>query len=271
MHKYSSTIMTTTVHQFHLLLTFKDYLMKKSTLCAITLATIPGIASADTIFGIYAGVGSWQSEFSGTFNTFTAANINVENDLGIDDGSNNVLWVALEHPLPLIPNIKLKSTDIEISGEKTLSSSINFNNVPLNSGDSVTTELDLTHTDATFYYEILDNWISIDVGFTLRQFDGSLMLTGTDSITIDETIPLGYVMGKFELPFSGFYAGFEANAIGIGDNNVTDITATLGYESSLRIGAELGYRVINVTLEDAANLDTDLDISGIYIAATLHI
>ncbi|MBL4869303.1 MAG: TIGR04219 family outer membrane beta-barrel protein [Pseudomonadales bacterium] len=245
--------------------------MKKSTFCAITLAIIPGVSAADTIFGIYAGAGSWQSEFSGTLNTFSAADINVGSDLGINDDTNNMLWVAIEHPLPLIPNIKLKSTALEINGTNALAQNISFNNVTIANGTTVVTDLDLTHTDATFYYEILDNWISIDLGLTLRQFDGDLMLTTASRITIDETIALADAMGQFELPFSGFYGGFEANAIGLGDSNVTDVTLKVGYESDLRIGAELGYRIINVTLDDVANLDTDIEISGIYVAVTLHI
>jgi len=64
--------------------------MKKSTLCAITLAALPGFASADTLFGLYAGVGSWQSEFSGNLNTSADSTIDLEGDLGFDN--DDELW-----------------------------------------------------------------------------------------------------------------------------------------------------------------------------------
>lgn len=249
--------------------------MKKLNFCAIALAALPGIVSADTILGVYAGVGSWQSEFSGTLNTYNSPDINVKDDLGINDSSNNMVWAALEHPIPIVPNIKLKSTALEIDGSNSLIRTINFNGSSITIGADVTTNLDLTHTDATLYYEVLDNWISIDLGFTIRKFDGELTmlsnLVNVLPITIDETIPLLYAMGQFELPFSGFYGGFEANAVGFGDSNVTDLTAKLGYESNFRFGAELGYRIIDVTLEDTANLNTDIDVDGFYAAITLHI
>ena len=245
--------------------------MKKSTLCALTLAAMPSFASADTIFGLYLGAGSWQSEFSGDFNTLTDGDIDIENDLGLSDDSTNILWVALEHPIPLVPNIKVRSTGLKIDDSKTLTQGITFSSSAIPTGTNVTTNLDLSHNDAILYYEILDNWISIDVGFTVRQFDGEVEVAGAPSITIDETIPLLYAMGQFDLPFSGFYAGFEANAIGFNDSGVTDLTVKLGYESGLRLGAELGFRTFNITLDEVNTLSSDIDISGIYAAITFHL
>jgi len=240
--------------------------MKKSTLCAITLAALPGFASADTLFGLYAGVGSWQSEFSGNLNTSADSTIDLEGDLGFDNDANNIMWVAIELPIPVVPNIKLKSTSLEVSGD--IATGIIFNGVSLSAGSS---DLNLSHTDATVYYEILDNWISIDLGFTVRIFDGEVSLAGADPLPIDAPLPLGYAMAKFELPFSGFYGGAEINAIGFGDSGVTDITVKIGYESAFRVGAELGYRTLNITLEDEDDLNTNIDVGGIYFAATLHI
>ncbi len=232
------------------------------------------ITSADTIFGVYAGIGQWQTSYSGNFSSI-GSSIDIESDLAFDDENQNFFYAAVEHPIPLIPNFKIKSTDLDSTVNTSLSRTITFQGNAFTVGSiPVEATLDLSHRDFTLYYELLDNWVSLDLGFTARHFDGTATLTQSGTTAeqdLDEWVPTAYGAASFELPFSGFYAAAEINAIGFNSSNITDYTLKLGYESTLRVGAELGYRSINFSLEDIDEFESDLDIDGLYFALTLHI
>lgn len=246
------------------------------TLTATSLLLMATTATqADTILGIYAGVGSWNASPDGVFSS-QGNNIDVESDLGFDSDQQNFLYAALEHPIPFLPNIKLSRTDLDNQASSTLQTDIEFENVTYSANENVNTTLDLTHTDVVAYYEILDNWVSLDIGLTARNFTGEASLrtdTLNEQVEIEAWIPLGYGKAQFELPFTGFYVGGEIHAIAFDDNGITDYSLRLGYESALRFGAELGYRKMTLELEDVddANFNSDVNADGFYLSLTLHI
>ncbi len=240
-------------------------------------SSITSTAHADTIFGIYAGVQSWNSQFSGDFGTIGDTEIDVDDTLGLDDEGNTAFYIALEHPIPMIPNIKLRQSTIDYEETDPLNTPITFLSETLPAGE-ISSNIDLSHTDITLYYELLDNWVSLDLGVTARQFDGRFQLTSiaeTTDAELDETIALFYAAAQFELPFTGFYARAEGNTLSLDDHSHTDLSVALGYESSFRFGAELGYRFFTLDLEELSvgsdKLNSNLDLSGLFLGLTLHI
>ena len=86
--------------------------MRKLAVCLVLGGlTLP--ASADSIFGVYAGFGTWQQSYGGDVTSGIAA-VNVETDLGLDDVDNNVLYLAVEHGVPVLPNVRLQSTQLKV-------------------------------------------------------------------------------------------------------------------------------------------------------------
>ncbi len=227
-------------------------------------------ASADTIFGIYAGAGTWQSEYSGNAGKPSAS----LDELGFDENNNNFYYIALEHPIPLIPNIKLQQNDISSRQTGTLSGDFSLNNVSFEAGTKVTTDFDLSYTDATLYYEILDNWLNLDLGVTVRKYSGQLQAkadTLADSVDVDVTLPLGYARFQFDLPLTGFSAGVEANLIRYKDNSVSDYSAKISYmfDSIMDLGIEVGYKTASIKI-DEDDVNTDIRLKGPYAAAIFH-
>nr|WP_324258733.1 TIGR04219 family outer membrane beta-barrel protein [Cellvibrio fontiphilus] len=243
--------------------------LTKYSLAAVSLVVASQV-SADTIFGIYAGAGSWQSEYSGDVGQ-TSASLN---DLGVDDNNNSFYYIAVEHPIPLIPNIKLQQNDISSSQTGTLSNDFNLSNQPFPAGTAVTTDFDLSYTDAVLYYEILDNWLNLDVGITVRKYSGELIaqsLNASDSVDVDVTLPLGYARFQFDLPLTGFSAGVEANLIRYEDNSISDYSAKISYmfDSALDLGVEVGYKTASIQI-DEDDVNTDIRLKGPYAAAIFH-
>ncbi len=245
--------------------------MKKRLIPLILGLALPySAAQADTIFGVYAGGGTQNFDFTGDFeDDSTSGDIDLEDDLNLSDESGTYVYIAIEHPIPFLPNVLLTSIEIDQSGSGTVTQT--FDGVDFSG--AVDSTVDLSHTDATFYYELLDNWVNLDLGLTIRKFDGEVKLVsateGTAQEDIDYTIPLLYGKARFDLPLTGVYVSASGNWLGAGSNSFLDSMVTVGYESTIGLGLEAGYR--NITLSvDESDFEADMGFSGIFAAATFH-
>jgi hypothetical protein len=83
-------------------------------------------------------------------------------------------------------------------------------------------------------------------------------------------VPLLYISARFDLPLTGFYAGADLNHLSIGDNKANDPTFLVGYESSIGLGIEGGLKTLSLDLDDANNIDTNIDYEGLYLNGFFH-
>lgn len=244
----------------------------------LIIASTPAFAiDATPFFSVYAGAGGWATEVSGDLGDSSTD----VNDLGIDDKTNNYFYVAFEHWVPVIPNVRLEQTSISTSGTGTISTQFDFADVEFISDNAVVTDIDITMLDAVLYYEIA----MFDVGLTFRQFDVEVEATGTvdggeaglEVITefedVDGVLPMLYVQTKIDLPFTGFYVTGSANYIAIDGKSVTDYRAAIGYGVELSIvaevGLELGFRSFAIDLGDEEDFAGDISFSGAYLGANI--
>lgn len=224
--------------------------------------------SADFV-GFKVGVSHWAPELTGEFNSINNSTIDLNSDLGINDPSQTSLVLILEHPIPILPNVKYQSIDLETTGSKTLDRNIQFNGDTFNSGSQVNSTFDLSHDDIVLYYEVLDNWINLDLGVDLKRFNGRVGISG-NNIEVDETVPLLYISARFDLPFTGFYAGADLNHLSSGDSSANDSTLLIGYESSVGLGIEGGLKTFSLELDDVDNIDTNIEYQGVYLNGFYH-
>ncbi len=239
---------------------------------SVLINSLATAAWADFV-GLNIGASYWAPSLSGSFNSLNDPTIDLVNDLSLDDPSSSSFRLILEHPIPLLPNIKYQRFELDSSGSSILSSDLNFNGTTFLSGAQVTSTFDLSHDNIVLYYELLDNWVSLDFGLDLKRFDGEVELTDAISnqrILVDETIPLLYLSARFDLPFSGFYVGADINSFSTGDSSVEDSTIMLGYESDSGLGFEGGIKKFSLELNDVNNLNTNLEYDGIYLNGYIH-
>ena len=242
----------------------------KKLMAAACLAAFSTPAAADTIVGLYAGAGIWSAGPGGSIGG-TAADVDA---LGLSSETNAFVYVALEHPVPALPNVKLQHTRLGTRGEGLLTRQFRLDDVEFSAGETVSTDLDLTHTDAVMYYELLDNVLSLDLGGTLRVFTGHARVasrsgTLSESVDIDLVVPMAYGRALIELP-AGFAISATANFIGYSGNSLQDLSAHIayGFDSVVDVGVELGYRRFALKLDDDAQTDVSLD--GPYVAVAVH-
>jgi outer membrane protein len=220
--------------------------------------------------GVYAGAGVWNNDFTGD----VVSDVDIEDELGFGSDDANVVYVAIEHPIPLIPNIKVAQTALQTSGTGTISANFEFEGTPFTISQDVSADLDVDFNDLTLYYEVWDLGFDFDVGLTARNSKGDLQINQT-TLSFDEYLPMVYVAGRVGLPFSGLFLGAEANVTNYKESSGGDYSARIGWETSSFIfpefGIEAGYRKISLET-DAEDLGVDLDIGieGAFLNLVAH-
>lgn len=242
--------------------------MKKGILLSALL--LAPIAQADSVLGLYIGGNVWQADYAGNLGEPSVSMA----ELGITESDNRSYYIALEHPLPMLPNIQLQKTNISSQQTTQLNKTFTVRDTTFSVASELSSHIDLSHIDLVLYYEVLDNWINLDLGLTARQFDGYANLSTdalTESVKIDDLIPMLYAKAQFDLPLTGFSLGGSVNTINYSHNHITDYSIFLAYtfDSALDIGAEFGYRSLELTL-DKKILALDATLTGPYAGILLH-
>jgi outer membrane protein len=242
--------------------------MRKLMMVAGSVLLMSSTAVTADVLGVGATVGYWDSDLTGDAGKGNDL-VDVENDLDLSSDTNANVEAYFEHPVPILPNVRLNYTRIEQSGNGDLSAGFDG----LLPGVPVDSDLELTQFDATLYYEVLDNWVNLDAGLTVRDLDGELTVQertvgGDVSRTeISGAVPMVYLAARFDLPFTGVSVGGQANAISYDGDSISDFNAYGQYDLSV-VRLRAGYRQIAIDYEDG-NDRLDVKLGGPFVSAGL--
>ncbi|MGX5914927.1 TIGR04219 family outer membrane beta-barrel protein [Aliidiomarina sp. Khilg15.8] len=237
--------------------------MKKAALItSALLATAAAPAQADWIFGVYGEAQYWMTDTQGGYATDQSFS-----DIDFDDERQMRLALALHHPIPLIPNVRIESQQLETTAPLVAGGDPNVNNFDA--------QVDLGHETLTLYYRFLDNdLVGLHLGVSAKRFDGYVRDYSGTTWDVEETIPTGYAMVSAGLPFTGLSLYGRAHAFAFDDSELTDVEAALQYrflDSALLDGSiQLGYRVFNIELDNVGGLYSDLEFKGPFVGLELH-
>lgn len=195
-------------------------------LSAVLLSSVGVSAHADTLLGLYAGA-------DGIVNTGESNNISADNEVV---GS---YYLAFEHPVPFLPNAKLRYTKLDQSAANA------------------------DFMDAIGYFEVLDNVVSLDVGLGAKRVNAN----------IDKTIPAVYASAGGKLPFTGLSAKAEAFVGKGSDADFSDINAEIKYNFieniAIDLGLKAGYRIMTVNVDDSGT-SSEIKVHGPYLGLEAH-
>jgi outer membrane protein len=251
--------------------------MKKTTLSlGLIFLGASFTSDADTLLGLYAGAQGWNMQTSGGFSSD-----GTNADFNFEDQTNSNLYVAFEHPLPLIPNIKVQRTIMDTLGETTLNSQYTFGGEIYAENTDVITDVQLTATDFILYYELFDNdLISFDVGINAKLLDGELLVTQKDDPSnstreaFSGPVPMVYSRLAIGLPFTGFGAFVEGSFLSLDDHTLSDYQAALTYSLmenlAVDVTFQVGYRAVELELDDLDNIYSNLEFKGVYAGLEVH-
>src|SRR5690554_6393695 len=232
-----------------------------------------GTAQADTLLGVYAGGQIWDTGTSGNFGSG-----NGNQSFAFDDENQQSFYVALEHSIPLIPNIKIRENELVAQGSVTLSQDFSYNGQGYTAGSTIGSTIDLSHTDITLYYEVFDNdLLTFDFGLTAKKVDGLLAVRDAqneNSLSSDGWIPTGYAQIRVGIPATPLTVYGIANAVSIDDSSIRDVEAGIEYRLvenlAIDLNLQLGYRDISIELDDLDGIDSDLQFKGPYLGLEIH-
>lgn len=254
--------------------------MKKIALAAALATVLSANVQADAI-GIYLGGQLWENQAPGTFGDGSS-----QVDFNLVDEKQSSFFIAFEHPLPLIPNIRIASTSLETNGMATLDNEFKFDDETFLKGADVNADFNISYVDYTLYYELFDNdLLSFDFGITARDFDGDVTAstqitsgssasTLSSSIAVTDIVPMLYVAANLGLPLTGLNLFAQGNFLSIDDHTLYDYQVGVSYEliDNLLIDVDVnaGYRSVKLELEDLNDLYTDIEFDGVFIGTTIH-
>ena len=155
-------------------------------LLPLMFLTVPGSVAAGVVplVDVHAGIGHWQPGLSGDVAS-GGDNFDVEDDLDFDRYSTNIFEVGLRHPIPLLPNARLRHQSLSDSATSTLQGTRRFGPIEFQHEESVRSSYDLDMTDLTLYYRPLSNVVTLDVGITARYLDVGVEIESRDSGEIE--------------------------------------------------------------------------------------
>ena len=242
---------------------------------ALLLCFAPFATASD--FGLFGGWQLWQQSYSGDVNSVASSiTIDVESDLQYDDERSNVFYAAIEHPLPVMPNFKIQRTEMETSRTGTLRREIEFDARTFAADSSVSSTLNLSHTDVTAYWQPMQNWLTIGVGFTMRFYDSRITIQSRTTPglrareEVKQKLPMAYGKASLQIPNTNFSVGAELQGLAFDGSSLIDAQLQVAYESVFGFGAVLGWRSFQLDLEDIDDLDADISVAGVYLGATYH-
>lgn len=263
---------------------------------AATLAVVLTVnVKADSV-GLYLGGQVWQSDASGTFGEKNSpVDFNLEKEQQIN------YFIAVEHPVPLLPNLRISSATFDTTGKNTLTQPFKFNDETFAAGDDISASYNVSYIDYSLYYELFDNdKFSFDLGLSARDFNGDVTVTGptvtlgdcdpsvpdnpctlptssytpVEKIKTDDIVAMLYVATNIGLPFTGLSVFGQGDFSLVGDHSLYDYQVGLNYEliKSIKgdINLSVGYQVVEMELKDLNSLFTDIKFKGAFVGVSAH-
>lgn len=230
--------------------------MKLLKLTLLALGTsVCGLAQADVI-GVKGDLSYWNYNGEANMAAQTSAP-----DQDLERKGSAQLSLAIEHPIPLIPNAKIRYVNLKTQTENEVA------------GQPVY-DLDIDHTDFILYYEVLDNIVDADIGFGASNLNGDVKTLGLNKTDIDKTIPVIYGSAGVKQPFTGLSAKAELLYSNVNDTKITDAQAELQYNFIdnllVDVGLKAGYRILDIKLDDYEKNDLKFNFKGPYIGLDVH-
>lgn len=242
-----------------------------SGLLSVCLASSPPAHAAGVDFSV--GGGGWRTAPSGTirYNSGGAAgtDVRLENDLGLNSRTQGYLWADLEHPIPLVPNVRVEYASLKTSGTKVLSRNLVYGGSTYTASTRVTSDGSVKQSDLILYYAPINNWLKLDLGLDVKYLDVQFRLSDSGQSTQAKgttVVPMLYGNVSFQIPTTSLSLGVAGSFIGYGGSSFSDLRARAAYLFGSHIGVEGGYRRVRLKIDsDSIDPNGDIRFDGTYL------
>lgn len=214
-------------------------------------------AQAATFYQFNLGVNYWDKKHSALAGEVADAQLPVQNE-----SSSQELVLGFEHPIPLVPNFKLATSDYQATGQQLLTQTFILSEQTFKVATTLDIDFDYDYTDYTFYYEMFDNQVfEVDLGVTFKSIDAILSVNNVANQSENSNRKAsgieGYfhTAGKFNLPLLNLSFGTQLNAK---DSDNFDVEFSVLYELDwvpvINPHLQLGWKKQELQLDDFDSL-----------------
>jgi outer membrane protein len=174
-------------------------MLKKSAIFAAIILASTTAAHAD-LLDISAGIKVWNNNMK--FKDWHIRGLEYIDD---DYKLKPVIWAKIEHDVPVLPNFKLRYTNLEHNKSKRTTDDFRISDKNYDPHSNIKLDVNLSHFDITPYYNIVNN-DAMSLGFGLNLKVGDFKVKATDGTTPSELdlsgiLPLLYACTEINLPY----------------------------------------------------------------------
>ncbi|MCX6060961.1 MAG: TIGR04219 family outer membrane beta-barrel protein [Campylobacterales bacterium] len=206
------------------------------------------VASAATILGFGAEADYYSPTVSGNF-SYTGNGTTTDTYFSDDTQSSYQLSAYLEHPLPMLPNLRIDYTpETTFSGADSI---IGTNNVSFK------------QLDGTLYYELLDNVVDLDVGVTFKAIDGKI--EGSANQDFNVLIPMLYLSTGIKIPVLPIHVVGDVKYVGYNGDSVIDARVKAMWDIFAGLQAQAGLRYESMKIDNRENINANVTFKGPFI------
>lgn len=185
--------------------------MMKRLTAVLALAVIAPMQAQAT--GVELGYASWMQDNSGTI---------AGTSVSPSSSSPGIIWAEVEHPVPMIPNVRFSSSAISIG--------------------SAANSLNLTFNDIVLYYNLWDTMATVDVGAGMRNISGSAVVASVANDIPSAPIPVLFVNLAGKIPGVGLTVGYRYTGLSSGSKGITSTELYANYAMVAGLEATVGMR-----------------------------
>lgn len=185
-------------------------------------------------FGLDAGYASWSQSGSGSING---------SNLATSDKSPGMTWVEVQHPIPLVPNVRIATSTFDAG----------------NSTDG----LSIGQSDFIAFYNLWDTIATVDVGLGVRSMATTVTSSGS-STNLSLGSPLIYYNLAAKIPGIPLRVGYRSSGFSASGLSLADTELYVNYSFALGLGVTVGTRSESLKFNDSGyNVNTSAD--GMFI------
>ncbi len=212
-----------------------------------------------------------------------AYNLDLAANSGFPASNATYVFAYLDHPVPIIPNVRLEYVEPEFTGTIGEPVTISAPGVGSITGEATNT-LNMQQIDAAFYYDLFGYLptslipfvdLRCDFGFGGKAINGTYVATvsaggksaSTGNLPVKLLLPYAYINPRVEAFGFGFdlqYKYLSGELIGY-KSGMEELSVSVDYRLGIipfvDPGIEVGYKMQNITL-DSSDLSSLVDTKG---------
>ena len=154
----------------------------KRTVHVLAIMAIPYYSNSAA--DVTLGGGSWSATMQGTIGEGETP-VTIK-ELGIPDKAQSYFYLDISHSVPALPNIRLSQLNFQNKATTTAPRDFTINDTSYTQNSTVASDIDLSYTEASLYYPFIDDWFSLDIGFSARAFNGLTHIERTSTPSEDD-------------------------------------------------------------------------------------